>query len=117
MKLWKVVACLPFVFASATVQAEPDPEAVQDILSKNSCLACHAVDKKVVGPSYQDVADKYKDEDDAAETLAKHIREGSSGVWGQVRSEEHTSELQSRFDLVCRLLLEKKNGIVDRRSD
>jgi len=84
MKLWKVVACLPFVFASAAVQAEPDPEAVQDILSKNSCLACHAVDKKVVGPSYQDVADKYKDEDDAAETLAKHIREGSSGVWGQV---------------------------------
>jgi len=84
MKLWKLAACLPFVFAGVTAQAEPDPEAVQEILSKNACLACHAVDKKVVGPSYQEVAEKYADEEGAAETLAKHIREGSSGIWGQV---------------------------------
>ncbi len=84
MKLWKLLACAPFVFAGATAQAEPDPAEVQDILSKNSCLACHAVDKKMVGPAYQDIAAKHEDDDDAAELLAKHIREGSSGVWGQV---------------------------------
>src|SRR5690625_7812654 len=84
MKLWKLAACLPFVFAGVTAQAEPDPEAVQEILSKNACLACHAVDIKVVGPSYQEVAEKYADEEGAAESLAKHIREDSSGISGEV---------------------------------
>src|SRR6266513_5309831 len=40
-----------------------------------------------------------------------HRQRGDHGSWGHVRSEEHTSELQSRFDLVCRLLLEKKKKL------
>lgn len=51
--------------------------------SKN-CLACHAVDKKLVGPSYKDVAKKYVGQKDAADKLAAKIMKGGSGVWGAV---------------------------------
>lgn len=51
--------------------------------SKN-CMACHAVDKKLVGPSYKDVAGKYAGQKDAADKLATKIVKGGSGVWGPV---------------------------------
>ena len=51
--------------------------------SKN-CMACHAVDKKMVGPSYKDVAAKYAGQKDAVDKLAAKIIKGGSGVWGPV---------------------------------
>ena len=51
--------------------------------SKN-CMACHAVDKKLVGPSYKDVAAKYAGQKDAADKLASKIVKGGSGVWGAI---------------------------------
>lgn len=51
--------------------------------SKN-CLACHAVDKKVVGPAYKDVAKKFAGQKDAVAMLADKIMKGSQGVWGPV---------------------------------
>ena len=51
--------------------------------SKN-CMACHAVDKKLVGPSYKDVAAKYAGQKDAAAKLEAKILKGGSGVWGPV---------------------------------
>jgi len=51
--------------------------------SKN-CMACHAVDKKLVGPAYKDVAAKYAGQKDAADKLAAKIMKGGSGVWGPV---------------------------------
>lgn len=51
--------------------------------SKN-CMACHAVDKKVVGPAYKEVAAKYAGQKDAADKLAAKIMKGGSGVWGPV---------------------------------
>ena len=55
-----------------------------DLAKKNACMACHAVDKKIVGPAYQDVAKKYAAQKDAAATLAKNIKAGGSGKWGPV---------------------------------
>ena len=51
--------------------------------SKN-CMACHAVDKKLVGPAYKDVAAKYAGQKDAVDKLAAKIIKGGSGVWGPV---------------------------------
>lgn len=51
--------------------------------SKN-CMSCHAVDRKVLGPSFKDVAAKYKDAKGAADMLAGKIIKGGSGVWGPV---------------------------------
>ncbi|WPG40387.1 c-type cytochrome [Variovorax sp. EBFNA2] len=51
--------------------------------SKN-CMSCHAVERKVLGPSFKDIATKYKDDKGAANTLANKIIKGGSGVWGPV---------------------------------
>ena len=58
--------------------------ASADLAKSKNCMACHATDKKLVGPSYKDVAAKYASDKDAAAKLAKKIREGGTGVWGQV---------------------------------
>jgi cytochrome c len=58
--------------------------ADESLLKKNNCMACHAVDKKLVGPSYKNVADKYHGQTNAADKLAKKIRAGGSGVWGSI---------------------------------
>ncbi|MFM7003726.1 MAG: c-type cytochrome [Limnohabitans sp.] len=55
-----------------------------DLAKKNACMACHAADKKIVGPSYSDVAKKYAGQVDAASNLAKSIKAGGSGKWGPV---------------------------------
>jgi len=51
--------------------------------SKN-CMSCHAVDRKILGPSFKEVAAKYKDNKGAADMLATKIVKGGSGVWGAV---------------------------------
>lgn len=55
-----------------------------DLAKAKNCLACHAADKKIVGPSYKEVAAKYASDKDAVNKLAKKIREGGVGAWGQV---------------------------------
>jgi len=55
-----------------------------DLAKKNACMACHAVDKKVVGPAYQEVAKKDAGQKDAAAVLAKSIKAGGAGKWGPV---------------------------------
>ena len=58
--------------------------ASADLAKAKNCMACHAVDKKLVGPSYQDVAAKYAGQADAVAMLAGKIQKGGSGVWGPV---------------------------------
>lgn len=72
--------------AKAVAEAKPEPavseaDAMQ-IAKKNNCLACHAVDKKVVGPAFKDVAAKYRGDAGAEARLADKIAKGGSGVWG-----------------------------------
>ena len=56
--------------------------ANKDLATKSGCMACHAVDKKLVGPAYQDVAKKYTAADEAK--LVAKVKAGGSGVWGQI---------------------------------
>ncbi|ABM32093.1 MULTISPECIES: c-type cytochrome [Paracidovorax] len=58
--------------------------ADQALATAKNCMACHAVDKKLVGPSYKDVAAKYAGQKDAVDKLAAKIMKGGSGVWGPV---------------------------------
>ena len=55
-----------------------------DLAKQKNCLACHAADKKLIGPSYKDVAAKYAGQKDASDKLAQKIIKGGSGVWGAV---------------------------------
>ncbi len=58
--------------------------ADQALATAKNCMACHAVDKKLVGPAYKDVAAKYAGQKDAAAMLATKIMKGGSGTWGPV---------------------------------
>jgi len=61
------------------------PALADEALAKSkNCMACHAVDKKLVGPAYKDVAKKYAGQKDAADKLAAKVIKGGSGVWGPV---------------------------------
>lgn len=58
--------------------------ANQELAQKNACLACHAVDKKLVGPAYHEIAKKYGGQKGAEEMLTRSIKAGGSGKWGPV---------------------------------
>jgi cytochrome c len=73
-------AALLFTAVVACVPAHANLALAQ----KHACTACHAVDKKIVGPSYQDVAKKYATQKDAAAALAASIKAGGAGKWGPV---------------------------------
>jgi len=79
MKLTYVVIAAGLLAAGAA-QAQ-DGEA---LLKKYGCVACHANDKKVVGPAYVEVAAKYKGDAGAAAKLAAKVKAGGTGVWGQI---------------------------------
>lgn len=54
-----------------------------DLVVKKNCLACHQLDKRKYGPNFKEVAAKYADQKNAVDMLAKKIRRGGTGVWGQ----------------------------------
>ena len=68
----------------AGLVAAPLVHADQAIAQKAGCLACHAVDKKLVGPAFRDVAAKYKGQPDAVAKLTDKVRKGGAGNWGQI---------------------------------
>ncbi|MEJ8839710.1 c-type cytochrome [Ramlibacter sp. AN1133] len=73
------------LFALAALAAVSVPAlADQALATAKNCMACHAIDKKLVGPAYKDVAIKYSGQKDAVDKLAAKIMKGGAGVWGPV---------------------------------
>ncbi|MGP1681819.1 MAG: c-type cytochrome [Giesbergeria sp.] len=73
------------LFALAITAIVSAPAMADEALAKaKNCMACHSVDKKVVGPAYKDVAKKFASQKDAVDFLAGKIMNGSSGTWGPV---------------------------------
>jgi cytochrome c len=72
--------------AAATAPIASQPEAADPLsrLAKYGCTACHALDTKVVGPSFKEVAAKYQGRGDAAQMLEQKVRNGGAGVWGDI---------------------------------
>jgi cytochrome c len=64
----------------ATASADP----VQKLLDANACMGCHAVDRKLVGPGFREVAAKYSGDAGASARLAAKIRSGGKGAWGEI---------------------------------
>ncbi len=77
-KLFAQIAIAVAVTAAAPAFAD------QALATAKNCMACHAVDKKLVGPAYKEVAAKYAADKSAADKLAVKILKGGSGVWGAV---------------------------------
>lgn len=59
-----------------------DAKAAEALAQKSGCLACHSVDKKILGPSFKDVAAKYKGDKTAEAKMIEKVKKGGSGVWG-----------------------------------
>ena len=76
-------AVLGIAYVTAGNAAVDSSQAMQ-LASKYSCLACHSVDRKVVGPAYKDVAKKYAGDAAALDKLEHKVKSGGSGVWGPI---------------------------------
>lgn len=76
--------CTLFLLYSFCVQATTEDAKAKAVAKQNACLGCHAVDKKIVGPSFQAVAKKYANDPSAKEFLKNKILKGGSGSWGVV---------------------------------
>lgn len=79
----KYSSLIALTIVTLAAPAWADDAALQ-LAQKNNCLACHALDKKLVGPAWIDVAKKYAGDAQAEARLVDKVKKGGSGVWGQV---------------------------------
>ncbi|MBB5408877.1 cytochrome c [Paraburkholderia sp. HC6.4b] len=75
---------------TSVVRAGEAPRG-QQVAAANACMGCHAVDRKLVGPSFQQIAAKYKGDAQAPAKLARKVKDGGSGVWGMIPMPAHQS--------------------------
>jgi cytochrome c len=97
MKLWLSMTVFAMAVVAATMQGALAADAPADsssanamnIARKNACMGCHAVDRKLVGPSFQQIAAKYRGDAQAPAKLALKVKNGGSGVWGAIPMPAH----------------------------
>ena len=85
------------------------PVAASDELAKkHACFACHTLDKKMVGPSYKDVAAKYRADKEAPAKLAAKVKNGSQGVWGNVPMPPNAAVPDADVNALVKWILSQK---------
>ena len=99
-------ALVPLVLAAACVAIPA--QASEAIVKKARCVSCHAVDKKMVGPAFKDIAAKYAGQKDAAAKLADTVIKGGTGVWGQIPMPANAVSKDEADKLVAWVLATKK---------
>lgn len=82
--------------------------ASQELATKKNCMACHAIDKKLVGPAYKDVAAKYKGDAGAAAKLAAKVIKGGTGVWGTIAMPANTQVNEAEAKTLVAWVLSQK---------
>lgn len=78
---------MAFVAAAGLMLAggvQADPKAGEALTKSSGCIACHQMDKKVVGPAFKDIAAKYRNDKGAEAALVKKVKAGGKGVWGEM---------------------------------
>lgn len=78
------------------------------LAQEKACLACHSIDKRVVGPSFKEIAAKYRTVKDADDKLEKKVRAGGSGVWGQVPMPPNTTVSEKDAKILVKWVLSQK---------
>ena len=76
-----------------------------DLARKEGCLGCHAVDRKLVGPAWKDVAARYKTEKGAVDKLAGKVRSGGKGNWGEVMQPPNTTTSDADIKKLVQFIL------------
>ncbi len=103
MKL--IPAILATLTATVGFGASTTALALDELHKKHSCTACHADDKKLVGPSYKEVAEKYAKDKDAVKKLTEKVRKGGSGVWGAIPMPPNASATDAEIDKMIKSIL------------
>ncbi len=105
-------AAAPAAAAPAQTAQAAAPAAAgasgEQLLQKSGCVACHAVDKKLVGPSYKEVAAKYGADGAALDKLVKKVKAGGAGVWGQVPMPPHPQVSDADVQAMVKYILSLK---------
>lgn len=84
MKSIVIILAVAAVAAPTASARAADPKAAEALAQASGCLACHTVDKKLVGPSYKEIAERYSKDKGAAANLVKKVKAGGKGVWGDI---------------------------------
>lgn len=91
--------------ATTDVSASPDYKKGLALIAKSDCLTCHKVTEKLIGPAYQDVANKYAGQDTAIAYLSKKVIAGGSGVWGAIPMTPHPQLAQADVEQMVKYIL------------
>lgn len=83
--------------------------ANKDLAVKNGCLGCHAVNEKLVGPSYKDIATKYGGNPQAVEILTQNILQGGSGKWGEMAMPAQTGLSKKNAEKLSKWIMQGAN--------
>jgi cytochrome c len=127
------IVALMAVLAIQVIHAAPWARAVQQadqsdkeltgqtdeagkLIKASDCASCHATDRKVVGPAYSGIAKKYAGQAGAPEKLAKSIREGGSGTWGNIPMVPHPNLKADEIDTIVKWILSLK-GVAEQSSE
>ena len=97
-----------FLAAAAILPASLPAQAQEELAKKHACFACHAVDKKLVGPAYKDVAAKYRGDSGAEAKLVDKVKKGSQGTWGQVPMPPNSSVPDADVRALVKWILSQK---------
>lgn len=95
--MYRTAFLLAGLLAATAVPASPEA------MGKAGCVACHAQDKKLVGPSFKDIAAKYRGQKEAPAQLAEKVRKGGKGVWGPIPMPPNGAEKISDAELKAAL--------------
>lgn len=104
----QAAAPAPPPVAPAPAAAAAPAAASGELLQKNGCVACHAADRKLVGPSYKDIAAKYAGDKDALDKLAKKVKAGGAGVWGQIAMPPHGHVAEADIQAMVKYVLAQR---------
>lgn len=121
-KQYFVLAVIVTAIAACGQQQQTETKAVKDnsgnpdyqkgveLVAKNDCLSCHKISDKLLGPSYQSVADKYENNESTVKQLAQKIIKGGQGVWGQVPMTPHPQLSEADAEQMVKYIMLLKNN-------
>ena len=101
MKIVILAGTLALAFSASAALATDMP----DQFRKEHCTMCHSADHKMIGPSYKDIAAKYKGDATALEKLKKKVKEGGGGVWGAAKMTAHPNTSDTDLDIMIKWIL------------
>jgi cytochrome c len=99
---------LLFIGLAASALASNAALANADLAKAKNCMACHAIDKKVVGPGYKEIAAKYAGQKDAEDKLVQKVLKGGGGVWGPVPMPANTQVSDAEARTLVKWILAQK---------